>query len=1184
MAIPGIVLAYSSGARAQSCEPAAAKVISVQGNVDVSDSDRAHWRDVQLNQVLCAGQQVRLMAKSRAVLLLPNETLIHLDEGSVVTLRAIEPDKPAWLEFLRGALHVISRVPRALNIRTPFVNAGIEGTEFALRVDPARAELWVYEGRVRFSNRLGQLLIASGEAAAAAPGRAPEHRIVIKPRRAVEWALYYPPLLDSRPEAYPAALRPAMLAYRQNDFPAAFAALDGVPEGARDARYHTLRAGLLLLVGRVPEAEIDLTSAQRLDPKNGTAYALRSVIAVVRNEQEEALKLAAEAVRLSPGSATPYIARSYAEQAAFEIEKAHQSLQQASRLAPEDALVWARLSDIKLSLGDLDAALEAARNAEQLDPRLSRTQSVLGFAYLTRIEVDRAKTAFERAMALDPADPLPRLGLGLAKIRDGDLDEGTREIEIAASLDPNNSLVRSYLGKAYFDQKRSGLAKTEFDQAKLLDPKDPTPWFYDAILKQTINRPVEALHDLQRSIELNNNRAVYRSKLLLDQDLAARSAALGQIYNDLGFQQLGLVEGWKSVNTDPSNYSAHRLLADNYAALPRHEIARVSELLQSQLLQPINITPVQPQLAESDLFLLGGFGPAQSSFNEFNSLFLRDRFSLLASGLVGSNETYGDEVVHSGLWKNLSYSLGQFHYETEGFRPNSDVDTDIYNVFTQLEFSPRSNVQLEARHQATETGDLRQLFDPEFRFESLRQSFERDTVRLGLGIGLASNATLLASLSYREITRTATLPSFESFSDRFSADPALSPLLFAVPLLPSGFNREAFADNEVKNSSIELQYIQRWNRWNVIVGGDYAHQERTKTTGTTTSLTSPLSADLPEQLQRQVMDPELASAILDFLNSFIADETIPRSDKDQPDEAYGNAYTYANLEIFDDLSLTIGVAFHSIDRDSPQSSSLDFSHQYVLPKIGSVWRPSTGTTVRAAWFENVKRPFASGQTIEPTHVAGFNQLYDDADATRSERYGFTLDQAFPMRIKAGGEISWRDVDIPRFITGVDEGVHRIEQNEEAHRAYIYWTPTDHFAFAAEYFFESFDRGPRIDVDSGVPLELTTHRAPFSLSYYSPGGLFANLTATYVNQDVVVRGSERTDSPQSDNFWLLDASLGYRLPKRWGIVSFGVRNLLDNEFSYQDTNFDPVGELEGEPFLPPTFVAERVFFGQVTLAF
>ena len=145
---------------------------------------------------------------------------------------------------------------------------------------------------------------------------------------------------------------------------------------------------------------------------------------------------------------------------------------------------------------------------------------------------------------------------------------GREEIAIAASLDPNSSLIRSYLGKAYYEEKRAKTASTQFAMAKELDPADPTPYFYDAILKQSVNRPVEALQDLQRSISLNDNRAVYRSRLLLDEDLAARSASLGRIYDDLGFQQLALVEGWKSVNADPANYSAHRFLADSYAALP----------------------------------------------------------------------------------------------------------------------------------------------------------------------------------------------------------------------------------------------------------------------------------------------------------------------------------------------------------------------------------------------------------------------------------------------------------------------------------------------------------------------------------------------------------------------------------------------------------------------------------------
>ena len=208
----------------------------------------------------------------------------------------------------------------------------------------------------------------------------------------------------------------------------------------------------------------------------------------------------------------------------------------------QNALAWARLAELQSSFGELKKALKAAQKAVALEPNLARTQTVLGFAYLTQVKTKQAKDAFAKAIALDQADPLPRLGLGLAKIREGHLDEGSRDIEVAASLDPNNSLVRSYLGKAYYEEKRTALDEREYAVAKELDPKDPTPWFYDAIAKQTTNRPVEALHDLQQAIELNDNRAVYRSRLLLDADLAARSASLGRIYSDLGFQQRVIVK------------------------------------------------------------------------------------------------------------------------------------------------------------------------------------------------------------------------------------------------------------------------------------------------------------------------------------------------------------------------------------------------------------------------------------------------------------------------------------------------------------------------------------------------------------------------------------------------------------------------------------------------------------------
>ena len=506
---------------AQNCAPAAAKIVTIQGRVEISPSGARSWKAARIDDALCAGQQIRVLRTSRAVLVLANQTLLHLDEGTVLTLTAVHAEKPSWIELLKGFLHVISRVPHSFGIKTPYVNASVEGTEFALQAERGSRAMGLrgagapqqHARAVADRERRGGAGARRRDPGAAHRGQAP-------PGGRMGALLSSPP--RHRPERYPEPLRGALAAYRQNDFPAAFARLEALPPKDHTGRFFTLRAGLLLSVGRVAEAERDIAAALKGNPKEGTALALRAVIAVVRNETEEALRLAQEAVAAEPRSSTPYVARSYAEQSAFEIEPARKSLEEAARLAPEDALVWARLAEIELALGDLDAALESARKAEQLDPGLSRTQSVLGFAYLTRIEVDRAKTVFERAMALDPADPLPRLGMGLARIRDGDLDEGTEEIETAASLDPNNSLVRSYLGKAYYEQKRDGLASSEYEQAKLLNPKDPTPWFYDAIHKQTTNRPVEALHDLQRSIDLNDNRAVYRSRLLLDEDLGAR--------------------------------------------------------------------------------------------------------------------------------------------------------------------------------------------------------------------------------------------------------------------------------------------------------------------------------------------------------------------------------------------------------------------------------------------------------------------------------------------------------------------------------------------------------------------------------------------------------------------------------------------------------------------------------------
>ncbi|MEP6880089.1 MAG: tetratricopeptide repeat protein, partial [Nitrosospira sp.] len=588
---------------------------------------------------------IRVRQRSRAALRLSNESMLRLDQKTTLTLAGPGEDKTTLIDMFQGAIHVLTRTPKPFKVKTPFMNAGVDGTEFFIGLKDDEARLVIYEGKVSARNEYGSVILADNEAATIPRDQAPRREVAIRPTDAVRWALYYPTViadrLDDKRAGTPLspALRTSIEHHRHGQLIEALSALENIPQNERSTISLTYRASLLLTVGRVDEAQMDIGQALKLEPGNSSAYALRAIIAVVQNDKEQALVEATRAVELDQASPTARLALSYAQQAHFKIGDALESVKKAVELDPQNALAWARLAELHMSTGYLDRALEAAHQAVKLRPDLSKTRTVLGFAYLTRIDTAAAKTAFAKAIELDQADPMPRLGMGLAKIREGDLEAGRVELEIAASLDPANSLIRSYLGKAYFEEKRYGLAETQFALAKERDPNDPTPWLYDGIMKQTQNQPVEALRDIQKSIELNDNRAVYRSQLLLDQDQAARGSSLARIYDNLGFERRAIMETAKSLTLDPSNHSAHRFLSDAYLNTPRHEIARVSELLQAQLLQPVNVNPVQPQLAVADLNIITGTGPTHTGFNEFAPLLERNKPQFVGSGILGSNNT-----------------------------------------------------------------------------------------------------------------------------------------------------------------------------------------------------------------------------------------------------------------------------------------------------------------------------------------------------------------------------------------------------------------------------------------------------------------------------------------------------------------------------------------------------------------
>ncbi len=98
-----------------------------------------------------------------------------------------------------------------------------------------------------------------------------------------------------------------------------------------------------------------------------------------------------------------------------------------------------------------------------------------------------------------------------------------------------------------------------------------------------------------------------------------------------------------------------------------------------------------------------------------------------------------------------------------------------------------------------------------------------------------------------------------------------------------------------------------------------------------------------------------------------------------------------------------------------------------------------------------------------------------------------------------------------------------------------------------------------------------------MRYFAPSGLFAQAGATWVAQEVDLAPSA-TFARDEDDFILFDAALGYRLPKRRGVVSLEVRNLLDERFLYQDLDVLTAQQVN------PRFIPDRMILVRVTLSF
>ena len=274
--------------------------------------------------------------------------------------------------------------------------------------------------------------------------------------------------------------------------------------------------------------------------------------------------------RRIPQSVGALVAASEAAQGQFDLAAARAYLDRAIALDPRDVHALVNRARIRFGTDDTRGARQDADRAAAIAADDPQVRSLRGFIRLGEGDAVAARAPTSRRRRSATRSSASRTsGSASSHFRDDRVDDGLLEMLTATLLEPKVALYQSYLGKAYYQarplprraRRRSPRPSVSIRATRR---RGSTRASSSATRTSRSRRSTE----LRQAIALNDHRAVYRSRLLLDRDLATKNVSLAEIYRQLGFEAWGAFEALNSLDADLTNSSAHLFLAETYGGLP----------------------------------------------------------------------------------------------------------------------------------------------------------------------------------------------------------------------------------------------------------------------------------------------------------------------------------------------------------------------------------------------------------------------------------------------------------------------------------------------------------------------------------------------------------------------------------------------------------------------------------------
>lgn len=855
------------------------------------------------------------------------------------------------------------------------------------------------------------------------------------------------------------------------------------------------------------------------------------------------------------------------------VAEAEMDLLEAERLASANATSPALRSMIARAHGDKAAALALAEKARALDSRSAIPLLAVSYAQQSAGDIAAAARATAAAVELEP-------GNALAWARHAELALAQRDVETSIAyalhsveLDPTLAAPHTVLGFAYrhlFDAPRSIEA---FAKGAELDQAAPLPRLGLALALAQGGDVKAARRELEMAVAQSPDDPIFRSymAILYGQDQR----------EDLTASQLELAKELDALDPTAWRYDAERLLSENRPIEAVKSFRRAAErnddlaVFRSSLL-------IEPDLAirgsgdagrshrdagVPQLALLQGYEVvARRPTDHTGHQLLSDVLSLTPRAETARiSELHVAELLQPATLVPIQPQLAQpAAFLTGTLGPSDLALSELAPPITQDGIRVRSSVV--ASGNGTRGADIAMAglsgsvsygfghFD--YQTDGFRPNNDFDQTITNAFVQLHPGSQTSVRLEARAVDIESGDLSLFFNPERYSPSVRVAHATDSVragvrhdfgarnTLLASVLRQESTASTTVTGFElrgvdtgyhVDVQDIHEWDRWRLQAGVSHSRREN------------------------------VTSTLLPF---------PPFASRSEDEPTHTSAYVYAHIDAAPSLLLTAGVSADDVDDAEVDVDALS-------PKLGLMWRATSRLTLRAAAFDRVERSStlfrqAPQPQLEPVQIAGFNQLLLSSRGEETSTAGIGLDAAISERAFAGVEVQRRNIDgaIKHATSPAGGSAAQNHGNEASQQAYFYWLPTDQLSLSARYQHDRFSNEQEALLGF---TDMTLRRLPLELRYFAPNGVSTGVRATRVRQHgtflVPSTGSFDVVSPGSDDFWVVDVSLGYRFANRRGLLSFNVDNLLDKSFRFQD--IDPES---------PSIMPERMSYLRFTWAF